>query len=60
MPVIVQTLSYGVVARYFIEALRDIILKAAPASVLWPQWAGLLILGVLFNVVAARQARKTF
>ena len=60
MPVIVQTLSYGVVARYFIEALRGIILKAAPASVLWPQWAGLLILGVLFNVVAARQARKTF
>ena len=44
--------------RYFVAALRKIILKDAPFSALWPEFAGLLALGILFNVLAVRRTRK--
>jgi ABC-2 type transport system permease protein len=59
MPLIVQGLSFLVIPRYYVAALRGIILKDAPLSALWPQWVGMLILGVLFNILAAKMTRKT-
>ncbi len=47
MPKGLQILSYIVPARYFIAALRDIILKGAPVGLWWEQAAGLVIYGVV-------------
>jgi len=58
MPLPIQAISYFVAPRYFIAALRGIILKDVSAVVLLPQWAGLLALGILFNLLAASRTRK--
>jgi len=58
MPLPIQALTLLVVPRYFVAALREIILKGAPFSVLVPQLAGMLILGLLFNLLAIRNTRK--
>lgn len=58
MPYFIQGLTYLVIPRYFVATLRGIILKGAGLDVLWPQLAGLLALGVLFNLLAARNTRK--
>ena len=58
MPMPVQALTLLVVPRYFIALLRGIILKAAPFSALWPDFAAMLALGLLFNLLAVRKTRK--
>lgn len=59
MPAPVQWLTLLVVPRYFIAALRAIILKAAPFSAIWRDLAAMLALGVAFNVLAAIKTRKS-
>ncbi|HBA83372.1 MAG TPA: ABC transporter permease [Verrucomicrobia bacterium] len=58
MPLIVQGMSFLVAPRYYVAALRGIILKDAPFSAIWPELLGLLILGIAFNLLAARKTRK--
>jgi ABC-2 type transport system permease protein len=58
MPWAVQALSRLVIPRYFVAALRAIILKGAPLGAILPQLAGMLALGLLFNVLAAARVRR--
>lgn len=58
MPVIIQAVTLLIVPRYFVTALREIILKGASGAVIWPQLAAMLFLGVVFNVLAAHTTRK--
>jgi ABC-2 type transport system permease protein len=58
MPKAIQAVTYLVVPRYFVSALREIILRGAPVSAVLPQFAGMLVLGLFFNVLAAASTRK--
>ncbi len=58
MPVPVQALTLFVIPRYFIEALRGIILKGAGFMDIWPNLAAMLALALLFNLLAAIKTRK--
>ncbi|MFH0953074.1 MAG: ABC transporter permease [Verrucomicrobiota bacterium] len=59
MPVPIQALTVVVIPRYFVAALREIILKGAALHDLWPQLGGMLALGILFNILAAHNTRKS-
>ena len=58
MPPPIQAVTLLVVPRYFIAALRGIILKDASFSMLGAELAAMLALGLLFNLLAARLTRK--
>ncbi len=58
MPLPIQALTLLVVPRHFVTALRGIILKGATFSALWPSLLALLLLGLLFNLLAARNTRE--
>ncbi|NLE67203.1 MAG: ABC transporter permease [Lentisphaerae bacterium] len=58
MPAPVRAVTLLVVPRYFTEALRAIILKDAPAAAIWPSLLGMLVLGILFNLLAARNMAR--
>jgi ABC-2 type transport system permease protein len=58
MPPAVQAITYLVAPRYFVAALRKIVLKGAPLSALWPDLLPLLGLAIIFNVLAARNVRR--
>ncbi|MFH1022674.1 MAG: ABC transporter permease [Planctomycetota bacterium] len=58
MPVPIRLATALVIPRYFIAALRKIILKGAPISALGWEITGLLALGILFHGLAAWQSRK--
>jgi ABC-2 type transport system permease protein len=59
MPWLIQGVTYLVVPRYFVSALRGIILKGAGWDALWPALLGMLVLGFLFNGLALRNTRKS-
>lgn len=59
MPVIIQAVSMLVVPRYFVAALRAIILKGASFSTVWPGFLAMLVIGLVFNLLAALNTRKT-
>jgi ABC-2 type transport system permease protein len=59
MPWPIQGITLFVVPRYFVSALRGIIMKGASLSVIWPDLAAMLALGLLFNLLAARATRKS-
>ncbi len=59
MPLPIQGLTYLVVPRYFVAILRAIILKDAPLAAIWPGLAGMAALGLLFNLLAIRNTRKS-
>lgn len=59
MPLPVQMVTMLVIPRYFMACLRAIIMKGAGFMDIWPQIAGMLALGVLFNVLAVKNTRKT-
>jgi hypothetical protein len=42
-----------------VSALREIILKDAPWSAVYPEFAGMLALGILFNLLAAKATKKS-
>lgn len=58
MPVPIQVVTHMIVPRYFVSALRKIILKAAPLGDIWPELLAMLALGLLYNLVAAAKTRK--
>lgn len=59
MPLPIQGITYLIIPRYFVAALRGIILKNATFMDIWPHLAGMLALGIAFNVLAAHRTRKT-
>lgn len=58
MPTPIRMVTFLVVPRYFIAALRKIILKAAPFSALWQDFLAMFLLGLLFYALAIRRTRK--
>jgi ABC-2 type transport system permease protein len=59
MPVVVQWITYVNPMRYFLVIVRGIFLKGVGVSVLWPQMAALLLIGVTALTLAASRFRKT-
>jgi len=58
MPLVIQAVTVIVVPKYFISALRKIILKAAPFDTLWPEFLAMFALGLAFYALAIRRTRK--
>jgi len=58
MPLPIRLLTLIVTPRYFVTILRGIILKATGFVDLWPSFAALLALGLVFYLLAARATRK--
>lgn len=58
MPLPIQGITMLFPPRYFVTALREIIIKGAPISAVAPELASLLLLGLLFNLLAAVKIRK--
>lgn len=59
MPVVVQWLTYLNPLRYYLVIIRGVYLKGHGIEVLWPQFAGLAILGCSLLILAAGRFRKT-
>jgi ABC-2 type transport system permease protein len=59
MPWPIQAVTFLVPPRYFISAIRGIILKNATFAMIWPNLAAMLVLGIAFNLLALRNTRKT-
>jgi ABC-2 type transport system permease protein len=59
MPVPLQVVTYAVPARYFLVALRGIVLKGVPLAILTPQFAALTVYALFMLVLASmRLARE--
>jgi ABC-2 type transport system permease protein len=58
MPMWLQIITYVVAPRYFISALRKIIVKGAPISAIWQELLPLLGLTLFFTMLAARNVRR--
>lgn len=54
MPRLIQGISLLVLPRYFVSAMRSIILKDASFIIIWTQLAAMSVLGLIFNLLAAR------
>lgn len=59
MPWPIQAVTFLVPPRYFVSAIRAVILKDATLAMIGPNLAALLALGVVFNLLALRNTRKT-
>ena len=59
MPLAIQGITLVVVPRYFVTALRGIIVKGASWPVVWPDLLAMFLLGLLFNYLAVRNMRKS-
>ncbi len=58
MPVVVQWLTYLNPLKYFLIIIRGIFLKGTGLETMWPQFAGLLVLGCVVFWGAVRRFRK--
>jgi ABC-2 type transport system permease protein len=59
MPQVLQWITHVVPARYFLIALRGIVLKGTPIHLLWPQMLALSIYALaMLTLAAARLARE--
>jgi ABC-2 type transport system permease protein len=59
MPVVVQWFTFLDPLRYFLIIIRGVFLKGVGAGVLWPQLAGLAILGAATLTISVRVFKKT-
>lgn len=59
MPPLVQYFTYLNPLRYYLVIIRGIFLKGVGAQILWPQMAGLFILGGVILTFAVTRFRKT-
>ncbi len=55
MPPAIQAITYAVPARYFIVALRAIVLKGADLSLFWPQLAALALYAAVMLTLASKR-----
>jgi ABC-2 type transport system permease protein len=58
MPRAIQLLTYAIPLRYYAEIIRGVFLRGSGLSVLWPQAAVLLAMGVAILTVASLRFRK--
>ncbi|HUF47190.1 MAG TPA: ABC transporter permease [Vicinamibacterales bacterium] len=59
MPVVLQYITYLVPARYFLVALRGVVLKGLDLSVVWPSVVALVLYAtVVFGLSAIRLAKR--
>lgn len=58
MPLAVQVITYLNPLRYFLEIIRGIFLKGVGMHILWPQFAAMTMLGVVFLAGAVSRFRK--
>jgi ABC-2 type transport system permease protein len=58
MPEAIQVITYIVPARYFLVALRSILLKGADLSAYWMELAALAVYAALMLVLASRRLRR--
>ncbi|MBP7572046.1 MAG: ABC transporter permease, partial [Acidobacteria bacterium] len=59
MPVVIQAITYAVPARYFLVALRGIVLKGVGLGAFWVQLAALVAFAVVvLGLASARLARE--
>jgi len=59
MPRVIQLVTHIVPARYFLAALRAIVLKGAGADVWWPQAAALVVFGAVALTLATVRAIRS-
>ena len=59
MPLPIRLLTWLVIPRHFVTVLRGIILKDAGWSTVWPSLAAMIALGVVFNLLALRNTRRS-
>ncbi len=58
MPSVIQAVTYIVPARYFLEALRAIMIKGVGIAGFWEQIVALFIFGLLLVLVSSRRMLK--
>jgi ABC-2 type transport system permease protein len=58
MPPPIQAITYIVPARYFIVALRSIVLKGAELAVFWPDLAALALYAAVMLAMASRRLKR--
>jgi ABC-2 type transport system permease protein len=58
MPPAIQAITTIIAPRYYVAALRKIILKGAPFSAVWHDLLPLVALALVFNLLAARGVRR--
>jgi len=59
MPEVLQWLTYLDPLRYFLVIIRDTYLKGVGFDVVWPQMAGLALLGFSLFTIAVLRMRKS-
>jgi ABC-2 type transport system permease protein len=58
MPVVLQTITYAVPARYFLIALRGIVLKGVGLEVFWQELAALVVFATVVLSLASLRLRR--
>jgi len=58
MPELIQWLTFLNPLRYLLVIIRGIFLKGVGFGVLWPQFAGLAVLGVVVFIGAVKRFKK--
>jgi ABC-2 type transport system permease protein len=58
MPAFLQAVTYVVPARYFLIALRGIVLKGTDLEIVWPQLAALVIYAFVVLALASVRLRR--
>jgi ABC-2 type transport system permease protein len=58
MPAVLRAITYVVPARYFLVALRGIVLKGAGLPIIWPQLVALLMYSAVVLLLASTRLRR--
>jgi len=58
MPAFLQVVTYGVPARYFLVALRGIVLKGVGPAVFWQDLVALAVFAVVILGLASVRVRR--
>jgi len=58
MPAVIRAVPYVVPARYFLVALRSIVLKGAGIGAFWPQLVALAVYATFMLGMAARRLKR--
>ena len=58
MPAPIRAVTYVVPARYFLVALRSIVLKGAGLQVFWPHLVALAVYAALMLTLASRRLHR--